>query len=478
MLIAYAITETLLSLLFLTLSTLQPSEAERALFLGLSGGRLSVSLLLLLAALASSAMLVAIYRRRTFSSMLAEGLRETLHLPALGAALFLILAGAVLLIPDALGAARAIATYLDRLQPLAWWLFLSGCALAFTVVALREAGRASAALAFSLVAIVCLLGMFAHVRLWPASEDQNDDIYFTFLEGDRLLRGENPYARVLDGDMRENRKYATYLPLFYYLSAGTQLLGLMEYPQWAAFWRIVFTLAGAWIAICIFLRVWGSRLKVLAVAGSLFWLLNRWTLHVTISADLDFLPLALVLTAWALLPRRSRAALVVLGTSLAIKHYAVFLAPAFLMHIWRDSGDLKARVWKDLLLLGAVPLIVSAPFLLLDAGAFMKSILFSATRNPMATAGVASLDALLGWSGWSARIPMLGLITLVYVAVWRGRLEAYASSLMVMATVTFFNSVFFTSYMVWVMPFVPLACVEAFPRASAARKTPGKPHSL
>ena len=70
---------------------------------------------------------------------------------------------------------------------------------------------------------------------------------------------------------------------------------------------------------------------------------------------------------------------------------------------------------------------------------------------------------------------MIGLLVLIYVAVWRGRLGAYASSLLIMATVTFFNSLFFTSYMVWVMPFVPLACLEAFPRAFVAGDSPGKP---
>jgi uncharacterized membrane protein len=474
---AYGITQTLLNLLFLTLSLLRPSEPGRALFLGLSWQRLAVSLVLLLATLGAFAMLILVLRRHDSVSALAERLQGNLHLPALGLALLLMLSGAALLIPDALGAADAMADYLDRLQPLAGWLFLSGCALAVTIQALTQTVRTLEALAFFLVVSICLLGMLAHVRLWPKSEDRNDDIYFTFLEGDRLLSGVNPYARVLEGDMQENEKYATYLPLFYYLSAGVQRLGLVEYPQWLAFWRLVFLLACSWIAICIFLRAWATRLKVFAVAASLFWLFNRWTLHVSISADLDFLPLALLLTSWALIGKRPRAALVVFGTSIAIKHYSVFLAPLILMSIWRTSPDPKARIWKDLLLLGSVPLIASLPFLFLDAEAFVKSILFSVSRNPMATGDIYSLDALLGWSGWAARIPMIGLLGLIYVAVWRGRLGAYASSLLVLATVTFFNSVFFTSYMVWVVPFVPLACLEAFPRAHETHEAPGKiPH--
>jgi uncharacterized membrane protein len=418
-------------------------------------------------------MLILVRRGRGSGSALVEHLQGNLHLSALGLAVLLILSGGAMLIPEWLGAARALADHLDRLQPLAGYLSLSGCALAVTILALARTGRTMEVLAFSLVVSICLLGMLTHVRLWPTVEDRNDDIYFTFLEGDRLLRGENPYSRVLEGDMRENEKYATYLPLFYYLSAGAQLLGMAEYPQWVAFWRLVFLLACSWIAIGIFLRAWATRIKVFAVAASLFWLFNRWTLHVSISADLDFLPLALLLIAWSLLGKRPRAALVVLGASIAIKHFGVFLAPLFLMQIWRNSTQPKVRIWRDLLLLGAVPLMVSLPFLFLDAEAFAKSILFSVSRNPMATGDVFSLDALLGWSGWAARVPMLGLLVLIYVAVWRGRLGAYASSLLVMATVTFFNSVFFTSYMVWVMPFLPLACLEAFPRAFAVGDSPG-----
>src|SRR3990172_8715608 len=283
---ACGIGQTLLSLVFLTLSLLQPSEADRALFLGLSWQRLAVSLLLLLAGLGASAILILALRRHASVSALAQRLQGNLHLPTLGLALLLILSGAAVLISDALGAAAAIADYLHGLLPLAGWLFLSGCALAVTILALTQTARSREVIAFSLVASICLLGMLIQVRLWPKGEDLNDDIYFTFLEGDRLLSGVNPYARVLEGDMGENEKYATYLPLFYYLSAGIQRLGLVEYAQWVAFWRLVFLIASSWIATKIFLEAWSTRLKAFAVAASLFWLFNRWTLHVSISADL------------------------------------------------------------------------------------------------------------------------------------------------------------------------------------------------
>ncbi|HLF80162.1 MAG TPA: hypothetical protein VI410_00200, partial [Anaerolineales bacterium] len=306
-LVTYGIAQSLLSLLFLVLSLLQPSETGRAVFLGQSWQRLTVSSFLLVAWIASAGLVILLLRRSGFEASLARRFQAGLHLPALGSALLLILCGAALLIPNALNGVTAIDGYLEGLQALAGWLLLSGCALAATALVVGETGRDGEALGFVLIVSICILGMLGHVRLWPKGEDRNDDIYFTFLEGDRLLRGENPYSRVLEGDMRENEKYATYLPLFYYLSAGVQRLGLVEYPQWVAFWRLVFLAASSWIAICIFLRAWATRLKVFAVAASLFWLFNRWTLHVSISADLDFLPLALLLTSWALLGKRPRA---------------------------------------------------------------------------------------------------------------------------------------------------------------------------
>ncbi len=60
-------------------------------------------------------------------------------------------------------------------------------------------------------------GLLIHIKFWltPPDSLKGDDIYFIWLEGKRIIAGENPYARVLLGDMRVNDKYATYFPLAY-----------------------------------------------------------------------------------------------------------------------------------------------------------------------------------------------------------------------------------------------------------------------
>ena len=85
--------------------------------------------------------------------------------------------------------------------------------------------------------LLALLGAFVNIRLWGTNpSDNRPDIFYSYVEGRRLVEGENPYARILLGDMRTNDKYATYFPLFYLFSGGAQLAGAgrCQYPvTWA-----------------------------------------------------------------------------------------------------------------------------------------------------------------------------------------------------------------------------------------------------
>ena len=76
----------------------------------------------------------------------------------------------------------------------------------------RKQKAALLALAFDLVACTSL-----SVRLWK-SDAPGTDVYFDWVDGWRILTGENPYAPVLAGDMRDNDKYTTYFPVFIILS--------------------------------------------------------------------------------------------------------------------------------------------------------------------------------------------------------------------------------------------------------------------
>jgi hypothetical protein len=135
--------------------------------------------------------------------------------------------------------------------------------------------------------------------------------------------------------------------------------------------------------------------------------------------------------------------------------------PVYLIWSWKElpSNRMKhlisAGFW-----LGIIPLIASLPFLVWNWEAFTRSIMFSATRAAAAAFSVYSLDVALGWRGFLARIPILVMSVGVYWLTWRYDLGPYSIALLVLAVFVFFNSVFFTSYMVWLVALIPLTAYE------------------
>jgi hypothetical protein len=301
-----------------------------------------------------------------------------------------------------------------------------------------------------------------NLQFWSYDSLRKEDIYFIYLDGSRLQDGVNPYERVLSGDMRVNDKYSTYFPVFYYLAWGAKQLGLSLFLDWLSFWRVVFLVANLSIAMLLFYIPGQQKLIVLSVFASLFWLFNRWTLHVSKTADIDFLPLLFMLLSLFLYRRHTKTSYLLLGLSLGIKQMAIFLVPIYLIWTWLDSPR-KERIRNLLVacvLIGIIPLIASLPFIAWNWEGFYKSILFSATRDAAAAFEVYSLDAVLGLRGIPAKIPMLLLLAAVYWLTWKQKIHLYTPALLAMAVFVFFNSVLFTSYMIWMVVLLPLAAYE------------------
>ncbi len=70
-----------------------------------------------------------------------------------------------------------------------------------------------------------------------------------------------------------------------------------------------------------------------------------------------------------------------------------------------------------------------------------------------------------GYSESEAGCFMLALMVLVYWVAWKVKMSTYTTALLVMAVFIFFNSVMFTSYLVWLVPFIPLVAFEVFSRS-------------
>lgn len=330
------------------------------------------------------------------------------------------------------------------------------------------------------IALLCLLvfllaGAAVNVHLWK-TETKGEDIYYAWVEGGRILNGENPYARVLAGNMRDNEKYATYFPVFYELSALTQRAGLRDYDAWIAFWRVVFLAFNLAIGAALFFMLYPRGQLLAAAFAAAFWLFNRWTLHVTQVAHLDFIPIFLLVISLVLFRKHRWAALFLFSLSLGVKQIGIFLAPLYLIWTWQAvETDRLRQTLLAALVIASVPIVASLPFLAWNAEGralsgvegLIKSVLFSTTRNPADHFGAASADGLLGWVGLPAKLPMLALMALVYGLVWRRKIGPYVGSLFVMASFLDFNSVLFLQYLAWIVPLIPLAMCDMWDTAAA-----------
>jgi len=333
------------------------------------------------------------------------------------------------------------------------------------------------------IIITCLLailaaGAIAHRQLWNR-ETKGEDVYYVWMEGSRLLNGEDPYARILAGNMRENDKYATYFPGFYGLSALTQAAGLRDYEAWIAFWRVIFLAFDLAIAAALYLLIYPRGRLLAASFAAAFWLFSRWTLQVTQVAHIDFIPIFLMIASLGLFRRHRWGSLLLFSLSLSVKQIDVFLVALFLIWTWQSARQDKL---KQTLLAGlviaSVPVLSFLPFLAWHAEGFVKSLAFSATRNPVDHFSVPSLDGQMGWLGLPARLPMLVMLLAVYALAWRRKIGMYVASLFAMSTFLDFNAVLFRQYFAWIVPLIPLVMLDlwegADPSTDPQTPSPGQ----
>lgn len=290
------------------------------------------------------------------------------------------------------------------------------------------------------------------------------DIGYSWLEGRRILLGENPYSRIHAGDMRKNDKYATYFPLFYELSFLSQRAGLVYFDDWIAFWKNVFITFEIASAALIFFALTSRSQHTLAVFSTLFWLFNRWTLFQIRVAYFDFIPVFFMAASVWLFSRHRTTSLLFLSISLALKQIAIFLVPLYLIWAWQSVEKNKGKTFiQTASWLVSVPLLTSLPFLFWDAEGFIRSILFSITRLNVDHFSAPTLPVFMNWEGLLARLPMFLMFGLVYLAAWQKKIPLFLATFLVMLAFTEFNPVQFHQYLLWVVVFIPFLAVDTLP---------------
>ncbi len=317
-----------------------------------------------------------------------------------------------------------------------------------------------------LLLLLILAGLLDAAIPHPDLADQ--DIYYSYIEGRRLLHDNNPYGRILHSDMLNNDKYATYFPVFYELSFLSEKLGLVSFEPWFAFWSLVFIAFELAIAVVLFWALMRRGLPWVGLFAAGFWLFNRWTLQVLQIGHLDFLPIFFLLLSLELFPSKKWLALFLFSLSLGLKQIAIFLTPLYLIWVWQAS---EGRRLRDVLIgagvIASVPLVSSIPFLAWDARAFVLSVLFSTTRSAFDTSQFpAAVGAFAGGNALISRIAMLALMLMLFVFAWRMRGVRYTFAFLVMLVFVCFNPVLFVQYIAWLMPLALLLFCDLRDRIS------------
>jgi hypothetical protein len=326
------------------------------------------------------------------------------------------------------------------------------------------------------IAALILLSILAfYVGTYRVANDIRDqDIYFSFVEGERITNFINPYSRIHEGDMVINQKYATYFPLFYEFSALSIWFGLSRFPHWLSFWQIVFQAASIGVGTLIFWKFYQKQWYLLGILAATLWYFNGWTIYVSYVVHLDFLAVFPFVLALFLYPRYRRLALLAFGVSLAIKQIAIFALPLFLIWEWQQPTNNKMpRLLEALLLIGVIPFVSSLPFLWQDTSGFIKSTLFSVTRQSQHVVNVSDIANYFDLEGLGARLPLLISWLLVLLCAWKFRLPKYLSAFLVILVFTEFNPVSFPQYLVWPAALFPFVIYESYEAYTALEKKTG-----
>jgi hypothetical protein len=299
-----------------------------------------------------------------------------------------------------------------------------------------------------LIIAILLLGLYVR---WPGFfiKTKYRDIYFVLEEGKRIAAGENPYERVLEGDMVHNQKFPTYLPPIYLFSALIVKAGLSEFEDFLIFWRFFILFFD--IALGIFIYHINSREKPLLGTFTAFvWFFCRWTLYPWEIANTESLILFMMVLSLYFWEKKPVTACLLFGGALGIKHFGIVFLPVLLAQS-RNPKD----AFKRLCYILTIPVATSLPFFMGSPLGFSRALLFSLVRERCShfVEDTISIAILFGEYGILSRFFLFTVYILFWAVAIKEKWNLWLSAGIAFILFLSFNPVLFSQYFVWPLPF-------------------------
>ncbi len=301
--------------------------------------------------------------------------------------------------------------------------------------------------------------ILALIQRLYAQNASADDIQYVWREGKAITAYNNPYKNA-ESSLRNGDKYSPYFPLSYIVSAGIQKVGFTSFEAWLSIVRPVVLMSQLIAALLVLLFLYKKGSLYVGVFGFFLILFHRFTLYPARVTHIDFPAIAFLLAGTMLLYKRQKTAYLLIGISLAIKQMAIFLVPLLLIMEWRTHRSIRNIVTASICM-AIVPILSFLPFFVNNPQGTLRSIIFSAYRQSTGDFATPDIATMLSLEGLVARLPMLGMMSLVYVAAWKKQVRMFGATLAIFIVFIGFNPVLFFQYLTWIIPFIPLAISES-----------------
>ena len=229
--------------------------------------------------------------------------------------------------------------------------------------------------------------------------------------GDILTQKINLYSSSYTDDDQFDK---VLMPFPYLLSGLIKISGKNDFNSWVQIWELVCFAFYVCIGL-VLLKPLSKANLILALIVMVFWLFNRWSVNALINYDVNILTLFFVLYSLILLKPRKIMPYIIFGIAISINLFSLVLLPVYLIYFLKNTPNLTIpKLFKPIILIIIVPALCSIFFIITDFSGFFSAI-FSSSSIIHAGDLPLSLNAFLGLSGFSAKLPLIIVIAGIYL---------------------------------------------------------------